>query len=200
MSNENLQAPPPPPLPAGMTIVPQAAPTAPQAAPTAPQGGQTPPPPPPLPAGLSMGAGRTTMSLADATKEKEKEEEQARIAAERPMVFAKGGNISGGDPCFARSAMDGLYYYGKIKTIDRANKTTVIKFFDDVETSLAFEKVYTVDEAIKEMQCFANYSGRGNYFPAQIDSKTDEAVNVHYDENPGIKETLAFSQIRFALR
>lgn len=252
-SNGNMQAPPPPPLPAGMSVssdsgtkaappppplpagmsvaggsAPKAAPappplpaglnagTAPKAAPappplpaglsagTVPKAAPTPPPiptPAPAPApnkGLTGGSGRTSMSLADAQNEKEKEEEEARIEAAKPKVNANGGELKEGDKCFARSNMDGLYYFATIDSI--SSDKAKVKFFDDVEATLLESKIYTVSEAADKMQCFANYSGRGNYFPAVIESRTDDSVSVHYDENPSIKETLEYANVRFAIR
>ena len=232
-SNDNLQAPPPPPLPNGMKVAgnaappppplpaglnvagaqasPPPAPPIPPTPPAPPAAPKAAPAPPPLPAGLSMGApapsvskeltggsGRTSMSLADAEKEKEKEEEEARIEAAKPKAKANGGDLKEGEKCFARSGMDGLYYYATVESI--GSEKAKVKFFDDVEGELLFSKIYTVDEAVKEMQCFANYSGRGNYFPAVIDSKTEDKASVHYDENPSLKETLDYSNIRFAIR
>jgi hypothetical protein len=147
---------------------------------------------------LTGGSGRTSMSLADAEKEKEKEEEEARIEAAKPKAKANGGDLKEGEKCFARSGMDGLYYYATVESI--GSEKAKVKFFDDVEGELLFSKIYTVDEAVKEMQCFANYSGRGNYFPAVIDSKTEDKASVHYDENPSLKENLDYSNIRFAIR
>ena len=254
-SNGNMQAPPPPPLPAGMSVssdsgtkaappppplpagmsvaggsAPKAAPappplpaglnagTAPKAAPappplpaglsagTVPKAAPAPPPiptpaPAPAPApnkGLTGGSGRTSMSLADAQNEKEKEEEEARIEAAKPKVNANGGELKEGDKCFARSNMDGLYYFATIDSI--SSDKAKVKFFDDVEATLLESKIYTVSEAADKMQCFANYSGRGNYFPAVIESRTDDSVSVHYDENPSIKETLEYANVRFAIR
>ena len=238
-SNDNLQAPPPPPLPNGMKVAgnaappppplpaglnvagaqasPPPAPPIPPTPPAPPAAPKAAPAPPPLPAGLSMGvptpapapapsvskeltggSGRTSMSLADAEKAKEKEEEEARIEAAKPKAKANGGDLKEGEKCFARSGMDGLYYYATVESI--GSEKAKVKFFDDVEGELLFSKIYTVDEAVKEMQCFANYSGRGNYFPAVIDSKTEDKASVHYDENPSLKETLDYSNIRFAIR
>ena len=238
-SNDNLQAPPPPPLPNGMKVAgnaappppplpaglnvagaqasPPPAPPIPPTPPAPPAAPKAAPAPPPLPAGLSMGvptpapapapsvskeltggSGRTSMSLADAEKAKEKEEEEARIEAAKPKAKANGGDLKEGEKCFARSGMDGLYYYATVESI--GSEKAKVKFFDDVEGELLFSKIYTVDEAVKEMQCFTNYSGRGNYFPAVIDSKTEDKASVHYDENPSLKETLDYSNIRFAIR
>ncbi|MCR4909467.1 MAG: hypothetical protein K5985_11610 [Lachnospiraceae bacterium] len=212
-------APPPPPLPEGMRAIGTGQGTPPPPPPL-PEGmreirkEKSAPPPPPLPegmqeirkekgmatagAGLTMGAGRSTMSLSDARIEKEKEEEAARIRQSIPRVFARGGELMEGDPCFARSPLDGLYYYAEITGIE--NNTAYVKFFDDTEAELLFDRIFTVEEAIYEMQCFANYGGRGNYYPAVIDSGTTGRVHVSYDEDPSVTEELDISMVRFALR
>ncbi len=212
-------APPPPPLPEGLRAIGKGQGTPPPPPPL-PEGirefrkEKSAPPPPPLPegmqeirkeksmaaagAGLTMGAGRSTMSFSDARIEKEKEEEAARIRQSLPRVLARGGELMEGDPCFARSPLDGLYYYAEITGIE--NNAAQVRFFDDTEAELLFDRIFTVEEAIYEMQCFANYAGRGNYFPAVIDSGSTERVHVSYDEDPSVTEELDISMIRFAIR
>ncbi len=204
-----VPAPPPPPLPEGLRAVGTGQGTPPP--PPLPEGmreirkEKSAPPPPKPPqsvaaagAGLTMGAGRSTMSLSDARIEKEKEEEAARIRQSLPRVFARGGELMEGDPCFARSPLDGLYYYAEITGIE--NNTAYVQFFDDTEAELLFDRIFTVEEAIYEMQCFANYGGRGNYFPAVIDSGSTQSVHVSYDEDPSVMEELDISMVRFAIR
>ena len=222
-SNGLRQAPPPPPLPAGFHL---AAPenTRQQSAQPAQHAkahvsaqsrSMQAPPPPPLPGGfheanpapgpqavapgLTRGAGRTSMSLADAEREKEQEELRKSMPVPAPEDQKPALRVPRiGEECFARSPMDGLYYYGTVSEVGEEEACVV--FFDDVQAQLPFAKIVPIDQAIDEMQCFANYSGRGTFFPAQIESRSGDAVSVHYDENPDIQETLSIAMIRFAIR
>ena len=141
------------------------------------------------------------MSLADAEREKEQEEllknmpepvavEEEEKPKERIPVV--------GEECYARSPMDGLYYYATVSEVGEEQACVV--FFDEMQAQLPFAKIVPIDTAIDEMQCFANYSGRGTFFPAQIESRSQDAVSVYYDENPDIQETLSVAMIRFAIR
>jgi len=229
-SNNNGQAPPPPPLPEGMRAVgvarganstKAAPPPPPLPEGMKPAGAGNPvarkaaPPPPPLPndmkssqaatanskqagQGLGQGASRNTMSLSSAVMEKEQEEENARAMQMVPKAYINGGEIVEGDTCFGRSPLDGLYYFATLTGFDQ--NSARVTFFDEAEADLPFDKLFTVEEIIKHMQCFANYSGRGNYFPATIDKFTDEAVTVRYDEDSSITEELDISKLRFAVR
>ena len=229
-TGENRQAPPPPPLPEGMRAAgtgrqaPPPPPSLPEGMRAAGTGRQAPPPPPlpegmraagtgrqappppPLPEGLkaagtqggpSKGSGRNTMTLSAVRMASERAQE-AEADRFTPGVQARGGRLSEGDGCYARSPLDGLYYYAAVTGFDE--KTAYVRFFDQEEAALPFDKLFTVEEAVKELQCFANYSGKGNYFPAVIDSRSAERVNVHYDEDPSITEELKVSQLRFAVR
>ena len=208
-ANSAKAAPPPPPLPNGMKPAGAGNPVARKAA----------PPPPPLPndmkssqaatanskqagQGLGQGASRNTMSLSSAVmekeQEKEQEEENARAIRMVPKAYINGGEIVEGDTCFGRSPLDGLYYFATLTGFDQ--NSARVTFFDEAEADLPFDKLFTVEEIIKHMQCFANYSGRGNYFPATIDKFTDEAVTVRYDEDSSITEELDISKLRFAVR
>lgn len=218
-------APPPPPLPAGLSVAGEEKKAPVKAA----------PPPPPLPAGLSNvnmmppvserpqpveeafavkapsftnpspTSGRMTMSLQDAEREKAEEEERIRLAEEeaareaaKPKVLANGGKLDVEDPCFARSFSDGLYYFATIKSFDSEN--AVVVFFDGVEATLPFAKIYTVSEAKDAMECFANWSERGNYFPAVIEEQTKEnQFSVFYKEDNNMKEVLPYYDVRFAI-
>ncbi len=226
-SNGLRQAPPPPPLPAGFKPFPaQPAQGMQGRGPLAGAQGRQAPPPPPLPAGMHMangaqpgpvqgaamqnaqpapmqgsltrGTGRTSMSLADAEREKEQEELQ-KTAPLPVMEPVKQERIPvTGEACFARSPMDGLYYYATVGTV--GEDAAEVTFFDEAAAQLPFARILPVDTTIDELQCFANYSGRGNYFPAQIDEHDSESVMVHYDENPEIREQLSLAMIRFAIR
>ncbi|MCR4656513.1 MAG: hypothetical protein K5770_09835 [Lachnospiraceae bacterium] len=203
------QAPPPPPLPEGMKATGagrQAPPPPPLPEGMKAAGAGRQAPPPPLPkrmkaagtqGGPSKGAGRNTLSLS-AVRMAEEREKGANIDQYLPAVHARGGELYEGDGCYARSPLDGLYYYAVITGFD--DITAYVSFFDQEEASLPFDKIFTVEEAMKELQCFANYGGRGNYFPAVIDSRPGERVSVHYDEDPSIMEELKVSQLRFAFR
>ena len=234
-----MQAPPPPPLPAGMSIVPQNG-TGMQAPPPPPLPagfhaigetqphsgvGMQAPPPPPLPAGMSIvtqnGAkmqaprpsqismpdrtvptGRPTMSLADAMKNEEldkaSEPEPVEIEEPEPKPVAKvhGGELFEGDYCFARSGMDGLYYRAHIDAVD--DNGAMLTFFDETGEHIAFEKIYTQEEAYKAMQCFANWGNKGNYYPAKVIACAEDSYTVTYDEMPDMRDTLDQSMVRFA--
>ncbi|MBR6452761.1 MAG: hypothetical protein IKS87_08640 [Lachnospiraceae bacterium] len=185
---QGRQAPPPPPLPAGMHMAAPAQNAQPVSRHTAPMQG----------AALTRGAGRTSMSLADAEREKEQEELQ-KTAPLPVMEPVKQERVPvTGEACFARSPMDGLYYYATVSSV--GEDTAEVTFFDEAGAQLPFAKILPVETAVEELQCFANYSGRGNYFPAQIDEHDSESVMVHYDENPEIREQLSLAMIRFAIR
>ncbi len=200
VENARLKTPPPPPpLPAGMReFQPSEAYEELQSEPEADPKTQIQPQTAADDPGIRGGGKRVTMRLADAVREKEAEE--AAVTAEDyiPAVPAVGGKLEEGEACYARSPSDGLYYFGTIDWIGDSEASVL--FFDDIDEALPFEKIYTVDAAVREMQCFANWNGRGNYFPAVIETMDEETVSVRYDEDPEITETLDYSMLRFAIR
>ena len=197
-------APPPPPLPEGMTVVQEE------------EGRMNvtpPPPPPPIPNEMLRKArtnseknmqpsmsgtrgGRPALSLTDAVNFKEEAERKALEEAAKPHVIANGGNLDVNDFCYARSGTDGLYYFAKIEQYD-SEKANLI-FFDEAVEIIKFSKIYTVKKVVDEMQCFANWSNQGNYYPAKIQSISDDGFIVSYDENPELTEDLSFDLVRFA--
>lgn len=242
-NGKNRMAPPPPPLPEGMTLVQEST-------------GRTAPPPPPLPAGMtavewntgSMApppikktanpselppppipdemlrrarenkeiakmqpiqneankaaripntrGGRPTMSLSDAVNQKAEAERKAAEEAAKPHVNANGGRLDVNDCCYARSGMDGLYYFAKIDQFD--SEKAALTFFDEAVEVIKFEKIYTIGYAAEAMQCFANWNNQGNYYPAKIKNVSDNSFLVSYDENPDVVEELSFDLVRFA--
>ena len=239
--NAGMQAPPPPPLPAGMSIVSQngARMQAPPPPPL-PAGlhaiGATPtnqsdfakqnvgmqaPPPPSLPAGLhAMEAtptvrneyikqndfakqnalrqvdGRPKMSLTEAMNADRQENIELAIPEKEPVAGVNGGDLSVGDYCFARSGMDGLYYYVRIDSIDDAGAD--VTFFDESQEHVIFAKMYTIGRIPQVMQCFANWNNKGSYYPAKVIDFPENAYAVVYDENPDFKDTLGCDRVRFA--
>ena len=259
-NGQNRMAPPPPPLPEGMTVIQrntnrQAPPPLSegmtvmsrdvnrQVAPSFPD--ELPPPPipdemlrrarekseerpahhvpepiqmqapplPPLPTGMmpmqdavnrsasfsnaKSRGGRPTMTLSDAVNQKAEAERKAVEEAAKPCVNANGGRLFVNDKCYARSGMDGLYYYAEIESFD--SEKSILTFFDDSQEEIKFEKIYTINEAANSMQCFANWNNQGNYYPAKIKSIIENKIVVSYDENPDVIEELSFGDVRFAL-
>ena len=236
----NRQAPPPPPLPKGMTVMlgeikRQVPSSSPDELPPPPipdemlrrareKSEERPahhvpepiqmqaPPPPPLPTGMmpmqdavnrsasfsnaTSRGGRPTMSLSDAVNQKAEAERKAVEEAAKPCVNANGGRLDVNDGCYARSGMDGLYYYARIDSFD--NEKAVLTFFDEARETVKFDKIYTVNNAAETMQCFANWNNQGNYYPAKIKSISDGKFLVNYDENPDVIEELSFDSVRFA--
>ena len=201
--NAGMQAPPPPPLPAGMSIVSQ-------------NGARMQaPPPPPLPAGLhAIGStptnqsdfanqnalrqtdGRPKMSLTEAMNADRQENIELAIPEKEPVAGVNGGDLSVGDYCFARSGMDGLYYYVRIDSIDDAGAD--VTFFDESQEHVIFAKMYTIGRIPQVMQCFANWNNKGSYYPAKVIDFPENAYAVVYDENPDFKDTLGCDRVRFA--
>ena len=195
--NAEMQAPPPPTLPAGMNIVPS-------------NGmGMQAPPPPTLPAGLHVIGetpaeqnvlrqtdGRPKMSLAEAMNAAEQEIIESTPLPKEPVAEVNGGDLSAGDYCFARSGMDGLYYHGRIDSIDDTGAD--ITFFDESCEHVIFAKIYTIRQIPEEMQCFANWNNKGSYYPAKVIDFPEDAYTVAYDENPDIKDTIGCNLTRFA--
>jgi len=169
-------------------------------------------PPPPLPTGMmpmqdavnrsasfsnaNSRGGRPTMSLSDAVNQKAEAERKAVEEAAKPCVNANGGRLFVNDKCYARSGIDGLYYYAEIESFD--SEKSILTFFDDSQEEIRFEKIYTVNEAANSMQCFANWNNQGNYYPAKIKNITETKFVVSYDENPDVIEELEFGNVRFA--
>lgn len=207
--NVGKQAPPPPPLPAGMSIVSQN------------EVRMQAPPPPPLPAGLhAIGEaptvrnesikqndfakqnalrqvdGRPKMSLAEMMSASAQEAVEPIPSFNEPVAKVNGGNLSVGNYCFARSGMDGLYYHARIESIDDTGADVV--FFDESREHVIFSKIYTAEIIPKVMQCFANWNNKGSYYPAKVVDFPENGYTVVYDENPDIKDTLGRSWTRFA--
>ena len=257
-NGQNRMAPPPPPLPEGMTVIQrntnrqappplsegmtvmsrdvnrQVAPSFPDELPPppipdemlrrarekseerpahhVPEPIQMQAPPPPLPTGMmpmqdavnrsasfsnaNSRGGRPTMSLSDAVNQKVEADRKAAEEAAKPRVNANGGRLDVNDSCYARSGMDGLYYYARIDSFD--NEKAVLTFFDEARETVKFDKIYTVNNAAETMQCFANWNNQGNYYPAKIKSISDGKFLVNYDENPDVIEELSFDSVRFA--
>lgn len=203
-----MQAPPPPPLPAGFNV---------QQAPV--NMGQTllqAPPPPPLPAGFTLvGNGTNAVqkvpSMAVPTTATPTPAAPVAVApvsvptlaveeANKPKVMANGGKLNVNAGCYGRSNADGLYYFAAIQSFDPESEKAVVKFFDDTEAELAYSKIYTIAEARKAMECFANHNEEGKYLPAVIDSITVEGkFAVHYKEDSSLQETLPLHAVRFAV-
>ena len=211
----NRQAPPPPPLPKGMTVMSG------EIKRQVPLSSPDELPPPPIPdemlrrarekgmmpmqdavnrsasfSNANSRGGRPTMSLSDAVNQKAEAERKAVEEAAKPCVNANGGRLDVNDGCYARSGMDGLYYYARIDSFD--NEKAVLTFFDEARETVKFDKIYTVNNAAETMQCFANWNNQGNYYPAKIKSISDGKFLVNYDENPDVIEELSFDSVRFA--
>lgn len=144
----------------------------------------------------STRGGRPTMSLTDAVSQKAEAERKAEEEAAKPKVCANGGRLDVDDYCYARSGSDGLYYYAKVEQFD--NEKAELSFFDDAVETIIFSSIYTVGEAAEKMQCFANWNSQGIYYPAKIQSISNDKFLVSYDENPELLEELSYDLVRFA--
>ena len=194
-----MAPPPPPPLPAGMrpisqldnqSMIPPSAPPV-QAIHT----GQMAQPPQPA---FHATTGRVTKSLSEIAAEKAREEAE-RIAKEEMEKKAReeAEVIKQGNFCYARYSRDGLYYYGQIKEVSTQDVNFV--FFDGVVQQVPVMKLYKVDKACKEMQCFGNWNNEGGYYPAHILEMNQDSLTIQYDEDQEIIETVTLEQVRFAV-
>lgn len=169
------------------------------------EGRMAPPPPPPMPAGMRPAqptfhatTGRITKSLSEIAAEKAREEAE-RIEKNEMEKKAReeAEAIKQGDFCYARYSRDGLYYYGQIKEI--FDQDVNFLFFDGVVQQVPLMRLYKVDKAYKEMQCFGNWNNDGGYYPAHILEMNQDSFTIQYDEDQEITETVTLEQVRFAV-
>ncbi|MDD3414039.1 MAG: M48 family metalloprotease [Lachnospiraceae bacterium] len=198
-----MAPPPPPPMPVGMRPISQPISQLDNQAmipPSAPpvqtiHTGQMAPPPQPA---FHATTGRVTKSLSEIAAEKAREAAE-RMAKEEMEKKAReeAEAIKQGDFCYARYSRDGLYYYGQIKEIFAQDVNFM--FFDGVVQQVPVMKLYKVDKACMEMQCFGNWNNEGGYYPAHILERNQDSFTIQYDEDQEITETVTFEQVRFAV-